>query len=167
MGNQRLCGGYAEAMWRLCGDYVEAMWRLCGGYVEAMRRLCGGYVETMWRLCGGYAEAMWRLCPAYSFPFPFPFPFPSPFPYTKLTLKIYTNVYNNQNSLLYTNSSKMTSPVNNTNISNVDNNHPLKNKNSNSITLTISMSCDTFWKYQTPITLHRNQFSIKYTSPFL
>ena len=58
----------------------------------------------------------------------------------------------------------MTSPVNNTNISNVDNNHPLKNKNSNSITLTISMSCDTFWKYQTPITLHRNQFSIKYTN---
>ena len=107
------------------------------------QRLCGDYVEAMWRLCGGYVEAMWRLCGDY------------------------TNVYNNQNSLLYTNSSKMTSPVNNTNISNVDNNHPLKNKNSNSITLTISMSCDTFWKYQTPITLHRNQFSIKYTSPFL
>ena len=40
-----------------------------------------------------------------------------------------------------------------------DNNN---NLNSDVVSLTLSMSCDTFWKYELPITVDRKQFSKKY-----
>ncbi len=53
---RRVCGGYAQGMWR---TYAQGMWRIyadmCRVCVEYMR-ICAGYVEDTRRI---YEEYIW------------------------------------------------------------------------------------------------------------